>query len=331
MGHMSLGVHNHLDLLARYERGLMLKEAIFRAVQPGDVVLDAGCGTGILSLWAAQAGASRVYAVDHGDVSLAQRLAAENGVDDRITCLRGDLSEVASELEACDVLLGMVYFNDPRRDEQQELLTAQLRARVLRNGGRQVPDRVTYTATAADWPTQDLSTRRSDQQARVTNMEQRYGVSLGALLESATFDPRWFPRRDQTSGALFRTDARLLSEPVHFHTTEYAQGVEPLPEYLLIPIVRAGTLNTVIFTQNLYVGDRLIYSNESVSWLAQPVTAEPGRRVPLALGPKWRSDNILVPAEHALTVSRSRVALVPEQPIPVPIPLTALAGNAPRT
>lgn len=50
------------------------------------VVLDVGCGTGILSMFAARSGAKRVYAVDASDiVERAEKIINDNGHDDVIT------------------------------------------------------------------------------------------------------------------------------------------------------------------------------------------------------------------------------------------------------
>jgi predicted RNA methylase len=42
----------------------MWKEAIENIVSPGDVVIDAGSGTGILGVFAALSGAKKVYCVE---------------------------------------------------------------------------------------------------------------------------------------------------------------------------------------------------------------------------------------------------------------------------
>lgn len=50
------------------------------------VVLDVGCGTGILSMFCARAGAKQVIAVDNSDIiSKAREIVYENGFDKVIT------------------------------------------------------------------------------------------------------------------------------------------------------------------------------------------------------------------------------------------------------
>lgn len=52
----------------------------------GATVLDVGCGTGILSLFAAKSGAKRVLAVDASDIAQkAREIVKANGYDDIIT------------------------------------------------------------------------------------------------------------------------------------------------------------------------------------------------------------------------------------------------------
>jgi len=53
------------------------------------VVLDVGCGTGILSMFAAKAGARKVYGVDASNIIVqAQANVVENGLDGTVTLLR---------------------------------------------------------------------------------------------------------------------------------------------------------------------------------------------------------------------------------------------------
>lgn len=70
--------------------------AVWRAVRAGDRVLDVGCGSGVLSIIAAQRGASVVVAID---IAEAAREASEanavlNGVGDRITVGTQPVAEI---------------------------------------------------------------------------------------------------------------------------------------------------------------------------------------------------------------------------------------------
>jgi len=68
---------------------------IFTTAKPCNVVLDFGAGTVILSMFAAQAGSQRVYAVERTTiVRLARRFLKRNGFDDRIVVRRGNVDRV---------------------------------------------------------------------------------------------------------------------------------------------------------------------------------------------------------------------------------------------
>jgi predicted RNA methylase len=84
----------------------MWKEAIEDSVKPGDVVVDAGSGTGILGVFAAMAGAKKVYCVELHPrfIPLIEHLAAQNGVEDVITVIHADATTVEIS-ESVDVLI----------------------------------------------------------------------------------------------------------------------------------------------------------------------------------------------------------------------------------
>lgn len=61
----------------------------------GKIVLDVGCGTGILSMFAAQAGAKHVYGIDCSSIiEQAKKIVKINGFENQITLIKGKVEEV---------------------------------------------------------------------------------------------------------------------------------------------------------------------------------------------------------------------------------------------
>lgn len=75
--------------------------------------MDVGCGTGILSMFAAQAGAKHVYAVDCSSIIVqAQQIIDKNGFSDKITTVRGKVEEIELPVDTIDIIVSewMGYF-----------------------------------------------------------------------------------------------------------------------------------------------------------------------------------------------------------------------------
>ncbi|KAI4266623.1 MAG: hypothetical protein L6R38_008638 [Xanthoria sp. 2 TBL-2021] len=72
----------------------------------GKVVLDVGCGSGILSLFCARAGAAKVIAVDNSSIiNKAREIVYVNGLSDTIQCLSGKIEELILPVKQVDIII----------------------------------------------------------------------------------------------------------------------------------------------------------------------------------------------------------------------------------
>src|SRR5690349_12260758 len=95
----------HRWMLRDTQRNEAYRRAIAHVVKPGDVVLDVGAGTGILSIFAAAVGARRVYAVERTPIAeVARQVIESNGHSSVIQVLQTDLEDLTLT-EKVDVIV----------------------------------------------------------------------------------------------------------------------------------------------------------------------------------------------------------------------------------
>lgn len=97
-------------------RTRLWKQAIEDVVRKGDVVVDAGAGTGILGVFAALDAAAKVYSIELHPrfCELISHLAQKNNVEDQFTVIHGDATLVKIpekiDLVICELLCTGQFF-----------------------------------------------------------------------------------------------------------------------------------------------------------------------------------------------------------------------------
>lgn len=290
-------IFEHVRLLSRWDRADGLISGIQRAIRKGDLVLDAGCGSGICSLLSIKYGASRVVGVDRDPIDIAEGLAKENGLLHNTKFIQHDLDGLILEEYLCklDVIVGMIYNNDPRRDEAQSSIALDLRKRYLKPDGRILPDKVRYLAYACQWPSFELESHLSEMKRNIDEMQGRYGFSFQTLTSrlNKEVDLRYFPRRDPQNGRYADNGKVILSTPVVFMNIDYYKDFFVYPDNFLIQISNPGRFNVVVWIQELWYQDILIFSNESLSYVKNVKYVNAGDNLTVSLDNEWRESNIV--------------------------------------
>ena len=129
-----------------YKNAILHNKHLFR----DKVVLDVGCGTGILSMFAAKAGAKMVIGIDCSTiVEQAKEIVKENRMDHVITIIRGKVEEVELPVSKVDIIIsewmGYCLFYESMLDT---VLFA--RDKWLAEGGLVFPDRATLYVCAIE-------------------------------------------------------------------------------------------------------------------------------------------------------------------------------------
>ncbi|XP_078404385.1 protein arginine N-methyltransferase 6 [Cetorhinus maximus] len=199
------------------QRGCGRREAARPGPQPGPgvgllrgrTVLDVGAGTGILSVFCAQAGAARVYAAEASAVMAERALEVveANGLSGRIVVLRGRVEE-ARLPEKVDAIVsewmgyGLMY---------ESMLRSVLHARDrwLKPGGLLFPCRAElFIAPVSDPALQERLSFWA-------GVKEQHGVDMACM---ATFARRCLMNDEMAVGALHGED--VLARPFMFATID---------------------------------------------------------------------------------------------------------------
>jgi cyclopropane fatty-acyl-phospholipid synthase-like methyltransferase len=206
------------------------RRAIAHVVKPGNVVLDMGAGTGILSIFAAAAGARKVYAVERTDVAtVARRVVERNGHADRILVLQSDLEDVRLP-EKVDVIVSE-WMGGLGVDENMIAPLVMARDRWLTAGGRIVPGRVTAMLAPASMPDLDES---------VAYWRSRpHGVDMSVIATMTTHETH-HTHADLSDALLAEPKVMWSHDP---YTCSLEEADQPFTTKLAFVAARAGTVS----------------------------------------------------------------------------------------
>ena len=260
------------------------RQAIRKVLQPGDVVLDLGCGFGTYGMFAAQAGAKHVYSIDPSDViGTAKELARKNGYDQIIQFFQ-TRSDDFHPPQRVDLIVTEFF----GAAALELLLTPTLSDAVvqcLKPGGRVIPQAVQiYVA-----PFEDHERYRND-----FGSLRRHAYGLDFSLTTSMMANDASPTR--------LTKGRRLANPALVLESQLPRkNSTALNSNVMFTCQKQGTIHgfAVWFDLDLVEGVRLSTAPDqpSLAWgqyylpLERPIPVVPGQRVYLDLSAKMGGDD----------------------------------------
>ncbi len=146
-------------------------------------VVEIGCGSGILSIFAARAGARRVTAIEESAVAhLAANMFAANGCSELIDLRRGNSRDVELA-EKAEVIVHEILGTDPLAENMLFYLR-DARRRLLAPGGRLIPYRLEVACVGVELEEKPGPGAGAGACSKTRQFEAAYGLSFGPLADS---------------------------------------------------------------------------------------------------------------------------------------------------
>jgi len=175
----------HEEMLKDEVRTLTYRNSMWhnKHLFKGKTVLDVGCGTGILSMFAAKAGAAKVIGIDMSTiVEQAKKIVETNGLSDKVEIIRGKVEEVTlpDGIEKVDIIIsewmGYCLFYESMLDT-----VLYARDKWLAPDGLMFPDRATLYVTAIE--------DRQYKDDKINWWDDVYGFDMSCIRKVALSEP----------------------------------------------------------------------------------------------------------------------------------------------
>lgn len=195
----------HEEMLKDEVRTMTYRNSMYHNTHlfKGKVVLDIGCGTGILSMFAAKAGAKKVIGIEFSSiVEHTERIIKANGFEDTITIVKGKVEDIESlpdGIEKVDIIIsewmGYCLF-------YESMLNTVLYARDkwLVPGGLMFPDKAALHILAIE--------DRDYKDDKVYWWDNVYGFDMSCIRDVAMTEPLV----DQVDAKQIVTNTNLIKE-----------------------------------------------------------------------------------------------------------------------
>jgi predicted RNA methylase len=261
-------------LLYDERRVELFMRAIQQTVKPGDVVVDAGSGTGLLGLLAARAGAAKVYCLELSEefIPVITEHARRNGFGDQVVAVHADATTYQLP-EPVDVIICEVisagFFYEPQLQILDNL------RKFLKPGGSLIPFEVENRIELID------------------AQEKLYGLTFN-------YDSRFTTLPD---------DLELTSAATYLETDFYKDSDDVVAAEVAVRAKDTGVANAVRITYRISFTPTLASSeptdfllNPQIIFLEKPVKLTEGEDYKLSI----RYQTSTAPLTSKITVEPAR-------------------------
>jgi protein arginine N-methyltransferase 1 len=174
----------HEEMLKDTVRTGTFKDAIMdnSDIFKDKIVLDIGCGTGILSIFAAKAGAKQVFGIEFADIAdYAKEIIKRNNLEDKITVIKSKVEDAELPVEKVDIIISewMGYFL-----LYESMFDSVLFARdkwLDKNNGFMLPD----TASISIASIEDIDYKKQ----KIDFWNNVYGINMDCFKQTTLNEP----------------------------------------------------------------------------------------------------------------------------------------------